>query len=74
MAPLQLPIGAVAARYSISTRTVDRWLADPRVGFPQPLRVRDRRYWRIADLEILGAREGCRFGKTGGMTWLNVVL
>ena len=51
MAPLQLPIGAVAARYSISTRTVDRWLADPRVGFPQPLRVRDRRYWRIADLE-----------------------
>jgi hypothetical protein len=48
---------AVANRYSISTRTLDRWLQKPHLAFPQPVMVtRDitgrvsARFWRLADL------------------------
>ena len=43
---------AVWERYQISDMTLSRWLRDEKVAFPQPaLRVRERRYWLIADLE-----------------------
>jgi hypothetical protein len=48
---------AVARRYSISVRTLDRWLHKPHLKFPQPTMVtRDatgrvaNRYWRLGDL------------------------
>jgi hypothetical protein len=48
---------AVARRYSISVRTLDRWLRKPHLSFPQPDMVtRDvtgrvaNRYWRLGDL------------------------
>jgi predicted DNA-binding transcriptional regulator AlpA len=31
--------------------TVWRWLRDPYLGFPQPIYLGKRRYWRLADLE-----------------------
>ena len=41
----------VQLRYSVSSMSLWRWLADPELGFPQPaLRVRDRRYWLERDL------------------------
>jgi predicted DNA-binding transcriptional regulator AlpA len=38
-----LPTRAVSSRYSVSDRTLDRWLA---VGeLPKPVYIRGRRYW-----------------------------
>jgi hypothetical protein len=44
-----LPVARVRERYSICTRTVDRWL---QLGLlPPPLRIRNLRYWRLEALE-----------------------
>ena len=40
-----LPMGGVCKRYGKSARTIDRWLADERLGFPRPLVIRSRRYF-----------------------------
>jgi DNA-binding transcriptional MerR regulator len=41
---------AVASRYNVALRTLDRWLA--REILPPPARViNNRRYWLLADLE-----------------------
>jgi predicted DNA-binding transcriptional regulator AlpA len=48
---------AVANRYDISTRTLDRWIRKPHLRFPQPIMVThdiagrvSARFWRIGDL------------------------
>src|SRR5258707_14589313 len=42
---------AVATRYDIAMRTLDRWLERPNLEFPRPaLVVGIRRYWRPSDL------------------------
>ncbi len=42
---------AVATRYDIAMRTLDRWLERPNLEFPRPaLVVGIRRYWRLGDL------------------------
>jgi hypothetical protein len=48
----RLPTGAVAQRYGVSTRSVDRWWKDPELNFPRPIIVRQRKYWAVIDLEI----------------------
>lgn len=45
------------ARYGVSGMTIFRWLADPTLGFPQPIRINGRRYWRLADLQAFEARQ-----------------
>lgn len=43
-----------------SLRTLDRWVADPRIGFPRPIYIAKRRYFReqeIADFKARKARE-----------------
>jgi predicted DNA-binding transcriptional regulator AlpA len=43
---------AVCARYAITDMTLWRWLADTALNFPAPaMRIRGRRFWRLADLE-----------------------
>jgi predicted DNA-binding transcriptional regulator AlpA len=47
-------IGAktVRQRYGDSSdMTLWRWLHDEKMGFPQPLRINGRRFWRLTDLE-----------------------
>lgn len=34
----------------ISDMTLWRWLNDPRLGFPKPVYIARRRYWRYADV------------------------
>jgi hypothetical protein len=41
-----VPARDVLKRYSIVDRTLDRWLAKPDLGFPRPLVVNNRRYFR----------------------------
>ncbi len=46
-------IGASAVRQmcgGVSDMTLWRWLNDPRLAFPQPIRIAKRRYWREADV------------------------
>lgn len=45
-----LPARDVLARYQVVERTISRWLADPSMSFPEPIKIRQRRYWREADL------------------------
>lgn len=45
-----LPARAVWVRYKVCDRTLDRWLADPRLGFPKPIYINRRRYWRVGDI------------------------
>jgi predicted DNA-binding transcriptional regulator AlpA len=40
--------------------TIFRWLADPKLGFPQPIRINGRRYWRLADLQAFEARQASK--------------
>jgi len=47
----RLPTGDVAARYSVTTRSIDRWRKSPDLAFPQPIYINDRKYWSLADLE-----------------------
>ena len=47
----RIPLAAVAARYGRHVRTIERWIDDPRVGFPKPLYIRRLRYIRATDLK-----------------------
>lgn len=55
-----LPSREVWTRYGVCDRTLDRWVADPALGFPAPLRINRRRYWRAADLQTWERGRGTR--------------
>lgn len=47
----------VRLRYGgISDMSLWRWLADPDLEFPQPERIRKRRYWRASRLDAWDAK------------------
>jgi predicted DNA-binding transcriptional regulator AlpA len=46
-----LPDPQVAKRYQVSTRTILRWDADESLGFPKVIKIRDRNYRRLSELE-----------------------
>ena len=39
------------ARYSVSEMTVHRWMRDPNIKFPKPMKVNSRNFWKLADIE-----------------------
>ena len=41
-----LPSRLVCERYHIVDRTLDRWIRDEALGFPQPVMINKRRYFR----------------------------
>lgn len=45
-----LPAARVVERYGVTSMTLHRWCKDDALGFPAPLRVNGRRYWRAGDL------------------------
>jgi hypothetical protein len=47
----RLSTAAVAKRYGVSVRSVERWLRKPKLKFPQPeVVVNSRRYWWLSTL------------------------
>ena len=46
-----LPARDVQRRYSIVDRTLDRWVANEALSFPQPLIINRRPYFRLAEIE-----------------------
>jgi len=50
--PIFLPIAAVCSRYDhVSDMWIERRLKDDS-GFPKPIYIAKRRFWRLADLEL----------------------
>ncbi|WP_372783487.1 helix-turn-helix transcriptional regulator [Phenylobacterium sp.] len=47
----RLPTKALMERFGVSDRTVDRWLQDDALNFPQPLVINRRRYWSLQEIE-----------------------
>jgi hypothetical protein len=46
----RVPAKSVAAFHGICLRSLNRWLADPRLAYPKPAIVNGRRYWRVGDI------------------------
>jgi hypothetical protein len=46
----RLATAAVADRYGVGIRTIDRWLERPDLNFPKPDVVNNRRYWWLSRL------------------------
>ncbi len=46
----------VAQRYNVVLRSVDRWVHDPDLGFPKPIKIRDRNYYDEAELDAFDRR------------------
>lgn len=40
----KLPVKEVAARYGVTIRTIERWLDDEDLKFPDPIYINKRRY------------------------------
>jgi hypothetical protein len=51
-----LPTRAVCARYQVVPRTIERWVEDEGLGFPQPLFINRRKYFRQRELEAFERR------------------
>jgi predicted DNA-binding transcriptional regulator AlpA len=46
-----LPAGQVRNRYGVSDMALWRWLRNEGLGFPHPIRINGRRFWKRKDLE-----------------------
>jgi hypothetical protein len=46
-----LPTAKVAERYGRTPRTIERWLDDEKLNFPQPVYISRFKYWNIDELE-----------------------
>lgn len=42
---------------NVSDMTIWRWLDDKEMGFPRPIYINQRRFWRIADIDQFIARQ-----------------
>ena len=43
--PQWLCLTQAAAYFDVATLTISRWQKDPRLDFPKPSLINDRRYW-----------------------------
>lgn len=66
ISPLFLDASKTAGRYARSLRSLDRWVEDPTMGFPQPVYLGRMRFWRIADLEAWEAAQAAAPAREGG--------
>jgi|HubBroStandDraft_3_1064219.scaffolds.fasta_scaffold789947_2 hypothetical protein len=51
-----LPKALTAARYHVTTRTIDRWHRDEKLGFPEPIVINGRNYYREDELSEFDRR------------------
>jgi predicted DNA-binding transcriptional regulator AlpA len=45
-----LPAAQVRQRYGVTDMSLWRWLKDESLAFPRPMRIKGRRFWRLAEL------------------------
>ena len=54
----------VRTRYGgVSDMALWRWLNDEELGFPKPLRINRRRYWKASDLTVWERTRGSPVGE-----------
>jgi predicted DNA-binding transcriptional regulator AlpA len=46
-----VPAVKVAAEFNVSRRTIGNWILQPTIGFPQPININNRMYFRRPELE-----------------------
>jgi predicted DNA-binding transcriptional regulator AlpA len=46
-----VPQPKVEREFDRTSMSLWRWLRDPKLNFPRPVKIRNRNYWRRADLE-----------------------
>ena len=46
-----LHLNEVLVRFGISNMTLRRWMANPEIDFPKAIKVANRRYFRLSDIE-----------------------
>ncbi len=54
--PRRLSARKVWERFDVTDRTLSRWVADPRLQFPQPIVVNRRRYFAEDEIEAFEQR------------------
>jgi hypothetical protein len=54
---LKVSTGDIARRFGISTRTFERWLDNPKLGFPRPMVIQRRRYWDLEAIQVWERRQ-----------------
>jgi predicted DNA-binding transcriptional regulator AlpA len=54
---LKLSARQIAHRFGISIRTLERWLLNPELRFPRPIRILRRRYWELAEVQMWERRQ-----------------
>jgi predicted DNA-binding transcriptional regulator AlpA len=42
---------AMADRYGVTTKTIDRWVLDPKLGFPAPIHINATPIWDLSEVE-----------------------
>ena len=43
--------GAIAREFGVHVRTIDNWQGRDGLGFPSPVVINGRRYWKRSDIE-----------------------
>ncbi|MFN3213744.1 MAG: helix-turn-helix transcriptional regulator [Henriciella sp.] len=49
----------VESRYKISRSTIYRWIQNPNIQFPEPIKIGHRNLWRAIDLDNFDNRFEC---------------
>jgi predicted DNA-binding transcriptional regulator AlpA len=57
-----LPAAGVRKRYGVSDMSLWRWLNNEALGFPHPIRINKRRFWRLDDLRAWEALQSVNNG------------
>ena len=53
---MRVPRRKTADRYGVSVRTIERWEANPELGFPKSIVVNGRRYDAVGELDDWDAK------------------
>lgn len=55
--PTYVTAAQVCGRFSISNMTLWRWVGDEALGFPRPMHIKNRRFWKLDELERWEAQQ-----------------
>lgn len=51
----------IRERYNCVDRTIARWIAHPKLGFPRPFIIRERQFFDLTEIEAFDASRGCTY-------------
>jgi predicted DNA-binding transcriptional regulator AlpA len=51
-----LTINHMTERFGVCAETVSRWVKNPKLGFPRPVKINTRRYWKVTEVAAWESR------------------